>query len=282
MIISNKIKKGAAKFTDESRGNYISSETAISEDCVGMKIYDYPIFAFGCAHDEIYEKYKSPDIIGNHFLTPTQWLPNAKTVISFFLPYTEKVKLANARDYLWPAKEWLHGRFEGQLFLQSLSVYIKQLLQEEGFECLIPADDSRFSVKDANTKTNFTSNWSERHVAYACGLGTFGLSKGIITKKGMCGRLGSILTELDLPKNDRPYKKVYEYCTMCGACIPHCPPQAISLGEGKDSFLCSTFVDKVREKSEPRYGCGKCQVNVPCESGIPVIDKKINNPKFNF
>ena len=31
----------------------------------------------------------------------------------------------------------------------------------------------------------YISTWSERHAMYAAGLGTFGLSKGLITKKGM-------------------------------------------------------------------------------------------------
>ena len=275
MITLNKIKHSAAEFTEGCHGNYTSEEAAISPEYNGMKIYDAPIFACGCANDELYGKFKAPDVIGTNFMTPTEWLPNAKTVISFFLPYTETIRLANARDYQWPADEWLHGRYEGQLFLLSLADYIKQLLQEEGFESLIPAVDPRFGSKkaDAKSKIKFTSNWSERHVAYACGLGTFGLSKGLITEKGMCGRFGSIITELDLPKDTRPYQEVYEYCTMCGICIPHCPAQAISFAEGKDSLQCSAFIDKVHQHCTPRYGCGKCQVNVPCESKRPAMQK---------
>ena len=270
-MTTKEIRNNAAEFTEEYHGNYLTADEVISFEYIGMKIFDTPIFAFGYVNDELYEKYKSPDVIGNHFLTPIEWLPNAKTVISFFLPYTETIRLANARDYKWPADEWLHGRYEGQKFLKNLAVNLKQLLQEAGFESLIPTVDPRFGVGNADpkSKSKFTSNWSERHVAYACGLGTFGLSKGIITEKGMCGRLGSILTELDLPKDNRPYKKIYEYCTMCGVCISHCPAQAISFAEGKDSLLCSDFVNKVHKKSRPRYGCGKCQVGVPCESKRP-------------
>jgi len=266
-MTKHEIIKNAEKFVEESPGNYISAEAAISAEYLGMKIYDSPIFAFGCANDELYEKYKSPDVIGSHFLAPLEWLPNAKTVISFFLPYTERINAANGRDYSWPADEWLHGRYEGQIFLTSLSMHIQQLLTKEGYDSLAPSFDPQYGNAGGDSK--FTSNWSERHVAFACGLGTFGLSKGIITKKGTSGRFGSILTALDLPKDNRTYTDVYEYCTMCGACVPHCPVQAISLADGKKSLLCSGFLDKVREKCSPRYGCGKCQVNVPCESGIP-------------
>ena len=117
----------------------------------------------------------------------------------------------------------------------------------------------------------YIPSWSERHAAFACGLGTFGLSKGLITEKGVCGRFGSIITDLELPPDERNYKEVYEYCNMCGVCITHCPVNAISLDKGKNSSLCSKFLDEVREKHAPRYGCGKCQVSVPCESGIPGV-----------
>lgn len=38
-----------------------------------------------------------------------------------------------------------------------------------------------------------------------CGLGIFGLSKGLITSKGIAGRFGSIVTELQIIPNEREY-----------------------------------------------------------------------------
>ena len=257
----------AESFINDSAENYITKEAAINPKCTGMKIYDSPIFAFGAADDELYTKYKSTDVIGSHFLSPVEWLPSSKTVISFFLPYTGKIKAANTADCRWPAPEWLHGRYEGQNLLRQLTEYLVQTISEAGFVSVSPSIDPRYKTGTENIR--HTSNWSERHIAYVCGLGTFGLSKGIITKKGMAGRFGSILTELELPKDTRPYSDIYEYCTMCGLCINRCPANAISLENGKKSPICSDFLDKTREKHNPRYGCGKCQVGVPCESQIP-------------
>ncbi|MCL1829138.1 MAG: 4Fe-4S binding protein [Oscillospiraceae bacterium] len=232
-----------------------------------MKIFETPVFSFGPADDELYAKYKSPDIVGEHFLSPCEWLPGAKTVISFFLPFTERIKKANAADCRWPSAEWLHGRIEGQLFVKELSLHISGLLFGAGYKNVVPLLDARFAT--GSETSEFSSNWSERHAAFACGLGTFGLSKGIITEKGMCGRLGSVITEAEFPKDSRPYGDVYEYCVGCGACTARCPAGAISVKEGKKHRPCSDFLDKVREKETPRYGCGKCQVDVPCESEIP-------------
>ena len=259
----------AKTFVCESPCNYISEDIALSQKCVGMKIFETPIFAFGSVSDELYLKFKSLDVIGSHFLSPAEWLPTAKTVISFFLPYTDVIKTANSADCKMPADEWLHGRWEGQILLVQLLEYLVKNISGAGFETLAPSLDGRYKTADAEKNIRFTSNWSERHVAFACGLGTFGLSKGIITKSGVSGRFGSILTELDLPKGGRNYDDVYEYCTMCGACIERCPAEAISFDGGKQTAACSDFLDAVHEKFRPRYGCGKCQTCVPCESGVP-------------
>lgn len=136
---------------------------------------------------------------------------------------------------------------------------------------VVPALDERFWAKEysPHLEASFTSNWSERHVAFVCGLGTFGLSKGLITPKGMAGRFGSIITELYLPPQKRGYENVYEYCSMCGSCAKKCPVNAISIENGKDHMICSKFLSKTAEKYKPRLGCGKCQIGVPCESRIP-------------
>ena len=122
-------------------------------------------------------------------------------------------------------------------------------------------------------------NWSERHAAYICGLGTFGLCKGIITRKGMAGRLVSIVTTCPLPPTPRPYADIYEYCSRCGLCARRCPAQAIDPARGmhqaKDHAPCNDFLEKIRAlpprgaSARMRYGCGKCQTGVPCEKGIP-------------
>ena len=57
----------------------------------------------------------------------------------------------------------------------------------------------------------------------------------------------------------------------CGACIRRCPAGAIS-ADGKDHGVCSDFIDtEVLPLFAPRYGCAKCNVSVPCESGIPKL-----------
>lgn len=264
----------ASYFVENSKDNLISKQIAISENVIGMKTFDTPVFGFGAADDEHFKLLKDPSAIGTHFLLPREWLPEAKTVISFFLPFTETVKAGNRKDRAWPSEEWLHARIEGQAFLNKLCRHLNSELIKYGYKSLVPSLDERFwskthSGSDGGTAISFTSNWSERHAAFVCGLGTFGLSKGLITKKGIAGRFGSIITELYLPPDKREYEDIYEYCSMCGLCGKNCPVNAISIERGKNHRICSDFLDETAEKYKPRYGCGKCQVGVPCENGIP-------------
>jgi epoxyqueuosine reductase len=196
----------------------------------------------------------------------------SKNSYFIFLPYTEEIKKANKKVKELPADEWLHGRYEGQMLLEEMCEYLMSKLSDAGFESLAPSLDDRFWTNDYDKKYDilFTSNWSERHIAFVCGLGTFGLSKGLITRKGTAGRFGSILTDLFLTPDTREYKDVYEYCNMCGICAKKCPSSAISVENGKDCLPCYEFIEETLRKNYPRYGCGKCQVGVPCESRIPL------------
>ena len=263
--------KTAEDFIKNIQDNYITKEIAISDNVAGMRIFDAPIFAFGSADDDYFALLKQPSAIGEHFLLPKEWLPGAKTVISFFLPFSEEIKNGNKIDMSWPSEEWLHGRIEGQILLNKLCLKLKSELINAGYNTVVPGLDEKFwsNNDSSNHVAKFTSNWSERHAAFICGLGTFGLSKGLITQKGIAGRFGSIITELYLEPDKRGYEKIYENCSMCGKCAENCPAGAISIENGKDHIICSRFIDKTAEIYTPRYGCGKCQVDVPCESKIP-------------
>ncbi|MBP1927026.1 epoxyqueuosine reductase QueG [Sedimentibacter acidaminivorans] len=270
-MLKSEIIKITSDFIEKSEGNYISEKNAISENLMGMKIFEEPIFAFGSADDNNFKVLKETSVIGEHFILPKEWLPGARTVVSFFLPFSEAVRESNKIDMIWPSAGWLHGRIEGQVFLNSFCRYLNSKLKEAGFDSVVPALDNKFwsSTKSDKIESSFSSNWSERHVAFICGLGTFGLSKGIITRKGMAGRLGSIVTELYLEPCEKNYDDIYEYCSMCGVCSKNCPAGAISIENGKDHIKCSEFLDSIFEEHNPRYGCGKCQVAVPCENIVP-------------
>ena len=248
-------------YASQASGNYVEVGALAS-----IRIFDEPVFGFGSPDDLMFKKFTSREVVSEKFLIPNQWLESAKTVVSFFLPYSQAVRESNTKNFSWPSDLWLYARHEGQMFIREFAEFLCGIFKERSAKSVIPAADARYATGDANNR--FASNWSERHVAYACGLGTFGLSKGLITQKGVCGRFGSIVTELDFPVSTRNYTGVYDYCNKCSDCVKNCPVSAISVKEGKNDLLCSDFLDLTREKHNPRYGCGKCQVGVSCENGI--------------
>lgn len=261
----------ANRFLCDSGYGRIGADVAISGQVVGLELFDPPLFAFGSAADPLFERLKDPDVIGPHFLLPGEWLPQARTVISFFLPFSAAVRDGNRQDMDFPSAEWLHGRIEGQELINRLTRFLVDELARAGCSSVAPSLDSRFRSGEAagSPVTPYTSNWSERHVAYVCGLGTFGLSRGLITARGVAGRFSSVITDLHLEPDKRLYSAYDEYCSWCGACARNCPAGAITLELGKNHEICDAFLEITRAQCRPRYGCGKCQVAVPCERAIP-------------
>ena len=270
----NEFEGKISDFVRTDAGNFVAGEIALRPELAGMQIFEAPIFGYADSADPLFAELRAPGIIGDHFVLPGEWLGGARTVIAMFFPFADVVKKANGADMGWPADEWLHARIEGQEFQLKICRHAVALLAGEGFAALAPMTDPRFSgkhphIQDRGRQDFYTSNWSERHVAFVCGLGTFSLSRGLITAKGVAGRFVSFVTDAPFEPNKRPYAKFDEWCARCGACVRNCPARAISLEGGKSHPLCSAFLDRVTERCGPRYGCGKCQVRVPCENGVP-------------
>jgi len=264
--------------------NRIDPAVAIAPEYAGVEIYEPPLLGIAAADDPLFlETFKREGVVGPHFRAPAEWLPGAKSVIVFFLPFTEAVRASNRTgedqpyDPALPNQRcstlWLHARVEGQELVDGLCRRLCHLLREYGHSAVAPSLSPDFAVP-----VPFSSNWSERHAAYAAGLGTFGLSRGLITEKGMAGRIGSVVTTAKIEPTPRPYQGPFDYCTMCGACQRRCPAGAIDpargCAEGKDQLVCGPYVrgsylPPQGARGIVRYGCGKCQVAVPCEHKIP-------------
>ena len=262
-------------------GNILTDDMDIEPQYAGLRLYDAPLIGFGAADDALYEEYKKPGIIGPWHMSPAEWLPGAKSVISVFLPFSEEVRSSNRKETEHASIPWVYARIEGQQYVVKFITAFAARLAEAGYRFCIPQGDPRWQAVHAGsgiegydevmTPVTFGSRWSERHTAFVCGLGTFGLSKGIITERGMAGRFCSLVTDLAVEPDKRPYTDVYEYCIHCGACVRRCPVQAIDPVTGKDHPTCYAFMGQSKIMFAPRYGCGLCQTNVPCEACNPSI-----------
>ncbi|MDH7500375.1 MAG: twin-arginine translocation signal domain-containing protein [candidate division NC10 bacterium] len=251
------------------------------------KAWDEPLVGFSRGDDPLYQAYK--EHVGPFHWTPLEAfqldLPEVSVtedqlaVISWILPQTEATKADHRKETIYPSERWARSRVFGEEFNNALRRHVAARLSEKGFPAIAPCLSSSWKMTKSG-RYGFASTWSERHAAYASGLGTFGLSDGLITPKGKAMRCGSVVAKIQVPATPRPYQDHHAYCLYfsqgrCGACAIRCPAQAISKEKGHDKVACEKYLQVSAEYVNSHfgfkgYGCGLCQVRVPCESKIPV------------
>ncbi len=276
--------KGLAEWVTELVEGFIASSNNRMNDA-GEPAWDRPIVGFSNGADPIYEFYKKD--IGSFFLIPIEFFrgtfpavearPEELTVVSWVLPQTEATKVDHRKETKMPSERWARSRIFGEQVNVKLRRYVVEELGKAGYPAVAPMISPLWH-EAMSEKYLYASTWSERHAAYAAGLGTFGLSDGLITAKGKAHRVGSVIAKIDIQATPRPYTDHHAYCLYyakgtCGICVKKCPAGAISV-KGHDKRKCSGYVDKTHAFVEENYhfkgyGCGLCQVGVPCESRIP-------------
>jgi len=211
------------------------------------------------------------------------------TVISWILPFQEKVKAEQrALPDKYPSRRWGKGRVFGEMSADRSRRGVLEMLSAKGYYAASASITTHFRIVPQSAY-GFASTWSERHYAYCAGLGTFGLSDGLITPVGKAHRCASAVVKARLPVTPRPYVSHRDYCLyfasggqQCGICANHCPAQAIQSYKegvpGRNKNACFKYVTTVvtpyvkanyPDNTNYTIYCGRCQVNVPCESGIP-------------
>ena len=201
-------------------------------------------------------------------------------VVSIGLQMAQKVKELNAEAIKEPAIKWVAARGEWEALIASISANIVSDLEKAGLKAVSIDHISEFK-RVKSEKYGTSSNWSHRHAAYMCGLGTFGHCDGLITKKGKAMRFTTILVETDIQADKRSYEKYNEWCKRtsvegCDVCIKRCPVGALTK-DGHDKDKCEQFVIYNRDKavnagiltSKTATACGLCQCGTPCQDGIP-------------
>jgi len=252
------------------------------------KAWADPLVGFSRGDDPIYQSYK--EHVGPFHLTPLelfeQNFPRSKaeaghlTIISWILPQTEKTKADLRKETLYPSESWARARIFGEEVNVKLRKHVVATLAASGIEAIAPMLAPQWAMK-ISERFGFASTWSERHAAHASGLGTFGLTDGLITPLGQAMRCGSVIAHIQIPATPRPYKDHRAYCLFysrgtCGKCIKRCPADAVNKS-GHDKVKCKAYLDMTRTYVTSHfgfegYGCGFCQSGVPCESKIPLAE----------
>jgi epoxyqueuosine reductase QueG len=263
----------------------------------GTPFFEEPLVGFSDGRDPLFEQYK--EIIGDYHFTPAEIMeralragdnaPNQEldsiSVVSYILPVNEKIRKTNRAQRHHPSLQWAHGRNCGERFNDAVRDHVVMEIREMGYLAVAPMRMEGFKyILEDGPDGIVSSNWSERHAAYVAGLGTFSLSDGFITPKGIAMRCGNIVTNLPLQPTERTYPDHYNNCLYyregsCKICIERCPVGAITEA-GHDKQKCRWYLaDYLGPMLKTRYnvdwttGCGLCQTAVPCEQSIPPSQK---------
>jgi len=256
----------------------------------GESIFEQPLIGFVRGDDPIFAEYKK--IIGPFHFTPEEIMawqaknngvaaPKAEdiSVVSYILPISQKVRADEAMREEWLSERWAQARRCGEIFSQILAGEIVTYLMSKGVLAVVPEMTPIFNYKKY-PDVGWASRWSQRHIAYAAGLGTFGINDLLITEKGVAHRCGSFVVNLRLQPDRERNKDIHAYCLQyqgvnCLKCQQKCPVGAVSKS-GHCKERCSKRVIKSTGYCNRNYhifiyGCGLCSTKIPCESAIPKI-----------
>ncbi len=210
-----------------------------------------PLVGFASAHDPLLDRLRM--VVGTHHLHPTDLLPEAKTIVAFFLPFDREVVKAS-RKWAYVEPVWCQAYVETNQLIETISGELKQQLAAWGVTAVEQKPTDNFNPHE------LTSAWSHKSMAYVAGLGKFGLNKMLITPAGVAGRCCSMVISAPITPTPRPSE---EYCLYfrggkCQQCVRNCPVGALTV-DGLDKQRCWKHQQNKRDPDLER-GCGKCAI----------------------
>ena len=223
-----------------------------------------PLVGFASAADPLFVQFRA--VVSPSHSLPEELLPGARTVIAFFIPFEPWVANSNVAGRL-PAREWAVAYVETNELIAAVCGHMKSVIESRGHTVFATPATHNFD------KNKLTSDWSHRHVAFAAGLGTFGLNNMLITRQGCCGRIGSCITTAALAPDTRPAEEacLHRRGRPCARCVERCVNDALF----EDRFdrktcysMCLENGAALRELGKADV-CGKCVVGLPCSFSVP-------------
>lgn len=268
------------------------------------RIFETVFMGVAQGDDHIFHRFK--EVVGPlHYLPADMWaraagpetagLPARNLrIVSLVFPFSNAIRKLYKKGALLPPLQYSLARnYANRIIPRVISGGI-DYLKAHAFAATPIAKVSNMQTDVKNGITRTYSVWSERHIAFAAGLGTFSLHEALITEAGCNVRLGSFLTDAPLAVTARPDDEPYSHCLFyakgtCKQCIANCPAGALSI-KGHDKTACMRYRDRVRDEMRKRVanyitdpvalkafraGCALCQVNVPCMDKNPSRKKNL-------
>ena len=188
-------------------------------------------------------------------------------MVVFFLPFSPALGKANGEKKGLASRDWAEAYVETNLLIRKIGSHLARCLRGAGHAALATPATHNFDEE------KLVSSWSHKHVGYIAGLGTFGHHHQLITEAGCCGRLGSLLTTMEIPATHRPRE---EWCLEkagrpCLACVSNCRYGALfETRFDRQACYRQCLTNDAHYSDLPLVDvCGKCACEVPCSHKIP-------------
>jgi len=250
------------KITETIKSAVIEYET----DNLFTKLWKEPIIEIISVKEKKLLSLK--ETVSAEHLMPNDILPDAKSIISFFIPFQENIVESNINGTM-ASEEWVIAYIKTNDLIKTINDKIEILMEQNGYKTgKIPATHNFDTEK-------LLSNWSHRHIAYTAGMGTFGINNMLITKNGCCGRFGSIIINYELTEY-KPINISNEKCLnkkngSCGICQKKCTANAYENNSFNRYNCYKQCLKNAEYHKKTGYAdvCGKCLVSLPCSIKEP-------------
>ncbi len=221
--------------------------------------YRTPLVGFAVAADPRFAELRH--IVEPTHLLPTDLLPGARSVVSFFLPFARWVVEANAQHREAVAREWAVAYVETNALIGRITAHLIESLGNLGVRAAAEPATHNFDP------VSLVSRWSHKSVAVIAGLGSVGVHHMVITDAGCAGRFGSLVLDADLPVEPGETRERcrYTHDGGCLECVARCPVDALD-ADGLDKQRCYRHILEIAKGYEDlglADVCGKCTIG-PC------------------
>lgn len=255
-------------------GNLKDNLVHLPSEQVNVPVLDAPLVGVARADDPLFETFRKNEVIGAQWRPPGEWMQDAKSVVAFFFPVSAEIRTRHRAARTATNEAWNYGYGKHGQVVNAFLADMTAEMEGQGVKTFIPTKDPTFKIERQPTMrggkedVHYSTSWSNRHVAFVAGLGTFGIHRHLITREGCSGVLASMILDWEMEPTSANYRDPYENCIHCGACVTRCPAGAISLENLRNLKECAAYAASLRSESDPGY-CGKCLVGIPCESVLP-------------
>lgn len=231
----------------------------------GTTRYREPLVGCAAADDPVFLNIASYTHPGH--MQPRDLLDGAKSVVAFFIPFSEEVVDSNRREKM-VSREWAVAYVETNRLIAEICMALREKLAERGIRAAWEEPTYSFN------REILMATWSHRHAAYAAGLGTFGLNNLLITKYGCAGRVGSLVVDAEIEPTPKikGERCVHKKGGQCLDCVYLCPVNALKAGtfDRKRCYQWLLKVDQYFSDLPLTDVCGKCSTG-RCALEIPAL-----------